>query len=151
MKTKRRTFLRWCGALIVAPVVTITARADRPLEAITVACLRDQEPIDPGVIFPPCELWAALSEKRYGDCPGGREPLDPSYRRVRLDTPATRSATRHVQFIVQFPAARASWGPVVAWGIFSSPKLGDLLISGELEQPQIVRARDRVVLDLTLL
>lgn len=97
----------------------------------------------------PATVHIALFTSAPNDAGGGTEVSGGDYARVAVtnnDTnwPAASSGAKSNGTDVTFPTATASWGTVVAFGIFDDPSAGNLLFWSTLTVNKAVSSGDTV-------
>ena len=95
----------------------------------------------------PATVYVALYTVAPTDAGGGTEVTGGSYARVAVTNnatnwPAAASGAKANGTAFAFPTATASWGTVVAFGIFDAATVGNLLYWGDLTVSKVVGSGD---------
>ncbi|MEB2351860.1 MAG: hypothetical protein OZ924_10645 [Burkholderiaceae bacterium] len=95
----------------------------------------------------PATVHLALYTAAPTDAGGGTEVSGGSYARAAVTNnatnwPAASAGSKSNGTAISFPAATASWGTVVAVGIFDAPSGGNLLYWADLTTPKAIGAGD---------
>ena len=91
----------------------------------------------------PATVYVALYTAAPTDAGGGTEVSGGSYARVAVTNnatnwPAASGGQKSNGTAITFPAATASWGTVLAWGIFDAASGGNLLYYGTLAENKTI-------------
>ena len=106
-----------------------------------------------GTTFPaaPANVYVALFTAAPSDSGGGTEVTGGSYTRVAVTTSGGWAATSggngrtYNLSTISFPTATATWGTIVAFGIFDASTNGNLLFYGNLVFSRAVNNGDSVL------
>ncbi|MFT3992449.1 MAG: hypothetical protein QM680_13675 [Luteolibacter sp.] len=95
----------------------------------------------------PATVYVALYTATPTDSGGGTELSGGGYARATMTNnstswPASSSGLKRNGVAITFPTASASWGTVVAFGIFDASSGGNLLVWGELDVAKSVESGD---------
>ena len=92
----------------------------------------------------PTTVYLALFTVAPTDVGGGTEVSGGSYARQALTFAAPVSGSVSNSGAVTFPQATASWGTIVAVGIFDAVTVGNLLYYGALSTSKVVDTNDQI-------
>lgn len=94
----------------------------------------------------PSTVYAALYTAAPTDAGGGTQVSGGAYARQAFSVNATSGGTTKPTGDVQFPVATASWGTVVAVGIFDAASGGNLLMWATFAASKAIAAGDQLVI-----
>ena len=104
----------------------------------------------------PATLYLALFTVALGDAGGGTEVAGGSYVRTAIannltNFPAAAAGVKRNGTVFAWPTASASWGTVVAVGIFDASTAGNLLFWATLPTAKLVDLGDTLSLPINTL
>lgn len=97
---------------------------------------------------PPSNWYVALFTVAPGETGGGTEVSGGSYARATVPNDQTNgwnaysSGAVSNKNAINFPTATASWGTVVAGGLFDASSGGNLCVKGALTTPKVIDTDD---------